>query len=204
MSALVLLSGGLDSAVALAWAVEKYPRVRALTVDYGQRHAREISSAKAIADHHQVAHTVVEIRPQLKPIDPRSPHGEGTVVSGRNLMLIGIAFAWASKLECQSVVFSPHQGDAQTYQDCRQEFVESLRAAVTLGVCNDAHLETPFLGMNKAEVVLEGLRLGSPLGLSWSCYTGESEPCRECGACTDRAEAFSGAGQIDPGGSCTA
>lgn len=212
-SSVVLLSGGLDSAVLLAKLVAENRRVLALGVDYGQRHSREIAAARAIAAHYGTEYRLADLRAvsgffgKNSLTDARVPVCEGaydeegmktTVVPARNLLLIALATSWAIAEKCDTVAYAAHGGDHAIYPDCREEFAEKLDAVVRVADWHSVRLERPFVGMSKGEIVALGARLGVPFALTWSCYNGGEKHCGKCGTCIERAGAFREAGVPDP------
>lgn len=202
---LVVLSGGIDSTSALSLAVETGDPVTAITFDYGQRHSKEIDSAHAVADYYQIPLTVIPLPNLLSgsalTFDSEVPKSAydaesmaDTVVPGRNLLFASLAVAQARQGD--RVHLGVHGGDHELYPDCRPEFWDRLTA-----LAKDAYgveIVTPFLHSSKSEVVASATRLGAPLHLTWSCYEGGDDPCRECGTCVEREQAFRGAGAVDP------
>ncbi len=214
----VLLSGGMDSATCLAWAVRRRPPVHALTVLYGQRHAREIRSARALARHFRVARHVV-LRLPLGPIlpssltDPRrrlrrtlSRPGRipATYVPARNTILLSVALGYAEPRSLATIVLGANAVDYSGYPDCRPEYLRQFehlaRLATKAGVEGRLRLrvEAPLLRMTKAEVVRTGESLAVPWELTWSCYAGGARPCGTCDSCRLRARGFAAAGVRDP------
>ncbi len=203
---LVVLSGGLDSTCALALTIEGGGEdVAAISFDYGQRHVRELEAAHAVAGFFRIPHRVMNLRGFLEGSaligEEEVPEGHysdesmsATVVNGRNLLFAATAVAQA--IEGESVVFGVHAGDHPIYPDCRPDFWVPLARAV-----RDAYsvsLETPFIGLTKAELLTIGINAGAPVHLTWSCYQGEGRHCGRCGTCVERAEAFHLAGVDDP------
>lgn len=189
----VLLSGGLDSAVALALVPGP---VEALTVDYGQRHRREIISACDIADHYDVPHRVVEVDPVLfrgSALTGTGPLPSGvaltpddTYVPARNTVLIALATARAEVLGAQTVIIGANADDASAYPDCRLPYLAAMSATLKLGTVGEVGVRAPLLSHTKREVVNMAHHLNVPIEMTWSCYEGGTQPCRKCGACTTR------------------
>lgn len=216
MKTVLLLSGGLDSAALLYRLRADGHEVLPLSVDYGQRHHRELQAARSLAGGLRLSLAVVHA-PHLAPLlaasaltDPGvelprglpadDPAQAATVVPGRNLILIALAAGYAVARDADAVAFAANASDAEIYPDCRTAFIDPLRAAVA--ACRPSRplwLQAPFVRMTKAAVVAEGVRLGVPFGLTWSCYSGGERPCGACGACDARAAAFARAGATDPG-----
>ena len=222
MKALVLLSGGLDSATCLAMKIAEYGRdsVMGLNIFYGQKHAREIESARKVAAHYGVPLEEYDLKtlmdgsdcPLLKDsegeIDHRSyadqlKEKEGTVstyVPFRNGLMLSIAAARAIIHGCTEICYGAHADDAagSAYPDCTPEFYRAMDEAVYQGSGHVLRLSAPLIDMNKAGVVRRGLELGVPYELTWSCYEGGEEPCHSCGTCIDRENAFRANGTVDP------
>jgi len=203
MTIAVLLSGGMDSAVALHWALSQYnpSAITAWSMDYGQAHkAKELEAARAIAEDAGVPHRM------LKALIPWAPMN-GDVIAGRNLMLLSVVSAQAAARgggEPVMVVIGACEADAAGFPDCRPEFLLAAQRALTLGLEVDVSVVGPLLLLSKTQIVLMAKRLGPKaeraLKRSWSCYRGGAAPCGECGACRKRAEGFAGAGMGDSWG----
>ncbi len=220
--AVVLLSGGLDSAVTLAVARSAGFEVHALSVDYGQRHARELDSARRVAaqlgaaDHRTVpldlrviggsALTAPTGVPKDRSVAKMSSSIPATYVPARNTILLGIALGYAETLGAFDLYFGANALDYAGYPDCRPEFLQAFEALAN--VATKASVENltrfrvhaPLLQLTKAQIVREGVRLGVDLGLTWSCYdpTPAGPPCGRCDACVLRAAGFAEANVPDP------
>ncbi|MFM7208463.1 MAG: 7-cyano-7-deazaguanine synthase QueC, partial [Verrucomicrobiota bacterium] len=201
-----------DSTVLLAHLLAEGREVHCLSVDYGQRHRRELDAARAICVHYGVDHRLADLR-ALAPLfgsnaltgGVKVPEGhyeeesmKATVVPNRNMLLISVATAWAVSLKAESVAYGAHGGDHAIYPDCRPEFAEALDRAVRLADWHEVRLERPFVKMDKAAIVRRGAELDVPFGLTWSCYVGGERHCGKCGTCVERKEAFRLAGVTDP------
>lgn len=221
---MVLLSGGIDSTTCLAMARDKHPKedVMAVSLYYGQKHEREILSARKVAQHYGVPlieHNISSVMkfsecPLLSKSTKQIKHesyadqlkemgGEGTVstyVPFRNGLLISAAASIAFQLGFDEVWYGAHADDAagRAYPDCTPEFVGYMRKAVEEGTAHKVTLRAPLLFFNKGEVVLCGSELGAPYELTWSCYEGGDKPCGTCGTCRDRIHAFEVNGLVDP------
>ncbi len=215
----VLLSGGLDSAVAAAWAVTAGHAVSALSVEYGQRHRAELDSARKvaeilrIADHRLVA---VDLRALggsalTDAIDvPRHRDRIGaeipiTYVPARNALLLALLAGFAEVAGASHLVIGANVQDYSGYPDCRPEFLrafsEALRLGTRAGVSGgDLHVHAPLLHLSKAGIVRLGVALGLDLGLTLSCYDPPAARvhCGGCDACRLRRRAFEEAGVVDP------
>lgn len=216
VKAFALLSGGLDSTVALARAVHEFGRTmtEAVSVDYGQRHVKELLCAKQIADYYSIPHRVLTIEDMPKsmltdkdaPIPNMSygdlPEGVSpTYVPFRNGQLLGKITALASMYEGPAVIFAGmHAEDAarDAYPDCNMAFLGAMAAAIYIGTYHKVRLNVPFVSMTKAEIVLQGEVLDAPLHLTWSCYAGGAYHCGTCPTCRARKDAFDTAKISDP------
>ncbi len=212
---LVVLSGGIDSTVVVALAHARGDKVSAITIDYGQRHRREIDAATQVARHYAIRHRVVNLRGLADVLDGSAltdpgvdvPHGHyaapsmaATVVPNRNAILANVAVGMAVAWKADAVALGVHAGDHPIYPDCRPEFIDALRACVEAGNAgyHVPRVEAPFVHLTKASVVRLGHALGTPLDLTWSCYEGGATHCGQCGTCVERREAFDVNGIGDP------
>jgi len=222
--AIVLLSGGIDSTTCLAMAVDRFgfENVTALSIQYGQKHSKELESAKEIAEYYKVIHIVKDMSDifsfsdcsLLKGSDKSIEHlsyadqlkaigGEGTVstyVPFRNGLLLSFAAATAISIGASVIYYGAHADDAagRAYPDCTPEFERAMNEAIYEGSGHILKMVAPLMKMNKAGVVKTGLSLGAPYALTWSCYEGDDVPCGTCGTCIDRQAAFDANGIADP------
>jgi 7-cyano-7-deazaguanine synthase len=214
--AVVLLSGGLDSATSAAQAIADGYDLIALSFNYGQRHDRELVAAKQVVDHLKIKeHFVVEvnlaqwggsaltdqaigvpttgIQPESIPI---------TYVPGRNTVFLSIALSLAEAKGAEAIYLGINAVDYSGYPDCRPEYLEAVQHLATLsskvGLEGKApRLIAPLVMDSKVDIVRRALRLGVPIHLTWSCYQGETEPCGLCDSCRIRDRALIDAGQPD-------
>ena len=214
----VLLSGGMDSATCLALAVRERPPVHALTVQYGQRHAKEIRSARALVRRLGVRHHVV-LRLPLGPLlrsaltrpdralpqrNPPAGRIPSTYVPARNTILLSIALGYAESHRLGAIYLGANAIDYSGYPDCRPEYLRAFerlaRLATRVGVeeGRTIRVRAPLLRASKEEIVRLGERLGVPWELTWSCYEGGRRPCGRCPSCRLRARGFATAGVVDP------
>ena len=214
--AVVLLSGGLDSMVCAALAREAGYAVQALTIDYNQRHRRELDAARTIARELGVERHVV------LPLDLRQFGGSAltdeiavpkdgvgddipvTYVPARNLVFLSLTLAWAEALGARDVVIGVNALDYSGYPDCRPEFIagfaELARLATKAGAeGDDFRIHAPLQFMGKAEIAAESGRLGLDPAMSWSCYDPQPDglACGLCDSCRLRREGFAKAGIVD-------
>lgn len=210
----LIYSGGLDSTVLLAHLLNEGRELYALTINYGQRHAREIESATRICGLTPAlkAHRVLDLS-GIKPLLAGSsqtdesvavPHGHYTdetmkltVVPNRNMLLLATAAAWAISLKADTIAYAAHAGDHAIYPDCRPEFVDAMQSALALADWHVLQIERPFITLTKADIVKRGSELGAFMAESWSCYEGKDKHCGRCGTCVERIEAFRLAGVVD-------
>ena len=214
----VLLSGGMDSATCLAIAARDRAPVHALTILYGQRHAREVRSARALARRFRVAHHTVLKLPLGPLLDSaltrrtqRLPRGgahrgriPSTYVPARNTILLSVALGYAESHRLGAIYLGANAIDYSGYPDCRPEYLRAFerlaRLATRAGVADGWRIRilAPLLRRSKAQIVELGDRLSVPWELTWSCYAGGREPCGRCDACRLRARGFRLAGRRDP------
>lgn len=215
--AVVLLSGGLDSATALAIAREQRFICHALSVDYGQRHAAELDAARRVAaaggayeqrimrvDLAGIGGSALTDRAIAVP-ESASEGIPVTYVPARNTIMLALALAWAEVLEVRDLFIGVNVLDASGYPDCRPEFIEAFgrlaavatRAGVQGRPCR---IHAPLIGWTKAEIIREGTRLQVDYRQTVSCYQADAEgrACGRCDACRLRRAGFSAAGLPDP------
>lgn len=213
----VLLSGGLDSMVAAGIAREQGFAVNALTIDYNQRHRRELDSAAAIARE------LGAVRHVVLPLDLRKFGGSAltddiavpkdgvgqdipvTYVPARNLVFLSLTLAWAEVLGASDIFIGVNALDYSGYPDCRPEFIASFAETARLATKAGAEgspfaIHAPLQYMSKADIAREAARLGLDPGLSWSCYDPQPDgrACGTCDSCRLRRAGFRDAGLVDP------
>lgn len=213
MKAVVLFSGGLDSTVLASHLLSQGAEVRLLSIDYGQRHAKELAHGEALAKHMNLPRKSL-LLPDLGDLLKGSsltddsvelPEGhyaeesmKATVVPNRNMILLALAGGYALSSGFDTIAYAAHAGDHFIYPDCRPEFAEAMEKALGLADWNDLSLYRPFVDMTKADLVRLGTELGTPLEMTWSCYAGMDVHCGKCGTCVERKEAFELAKVHDP------
>ena len=223
MKALVLFSGGVDSTVCLAIAVQKYgaENVCALSVSYGQKHSRELNAAKKLAEYYGVKQKSIDLALVFEGSDcsllsgsdediPTETYAEqlehtdgkpvSTYVPFRNGLFLASAASIALSNECEFIYYGAHSDDAagNAYPDCSVDFNNAMNEAIYLGSGKQLRIEAPFVELNKADVVRIGTELKAPYKLTWSCYEGGDKPCGRCATCIDRIAAFKANGLTDP------
>ena len=215
--AVVLTSGGLDSATVLAIARARGFSCHALSFDYGQRHKAELDAARRVAGAlGAVEHKIIRI--DLGDIGgsaltddriavPESPT-KGipvTYVPARNTVFLSLALGWAEVLDAHDIFIGVNAVDYSGYPDCRPEYIAAFarlaKLATKAGVeGGDIHIHTPLIALSKAAIIAEGRRLGVDYGLTVSCYAADSEgrACGRCDACRLRLQGFQEAAIVDP------
>ncbi len=215
--AVVLLSGGLDSATTLALAREEGFQCYALSLDYGQRHHAELEAAKRVAATTGVVeHKVIPLDlgafggSALTDMDIAVPEqgGEGipvTYVPARNTIFLSLALGWAEVIGAWDLFIGVNAVDYSGYPDCRPEYIEAFqrlcRLATRAGVEGGAfRVRAPLIALSKAEIIRTGARLGVDYGLTVSCYAADvaGRACGKCDSCRLRRQGFSEAGVVDP------
>ena len=214
MDTIVICSGGLDS-VTLAHKTAAERRLAALlSFDYGQRHVKEVESARACAARLGVPHRVVDLRGVGAALsgsaltgDVAVPDGHYaeetmkiTIVPNRNAIMLTVAFGMAAAQKAGAVAAAVHGGDHFIYPDCRPDFIDAFQAMENKALDGVAKVDlyTPFVTISKADIVTEGTRHNTPFAETWSCYKGGDLHCGRCGTCVERREAFHLAGVDDP------
>lgn len=228
MKAAVLLSGGLDSATCLAKAVQTHgnKEVVALSIFYGQKHAKELRAAEALAAHYGVKLRKLDLSqifagsdcPLIAASKVALPLGSyqeqqrgrkgvpvSTYVPFRNGLMLAAAASMA--LSCArpddrtiELYYGAHRDDAagNAYPDCSWAFIYAMNETLKKGTAGRVSLRAPFAACNKAEIVAIGRKLKVPYELTWSCYAGSDKACGKCGTCIDRKAAFKANGLEDP------
>ena len=221
-AAVVLVSGGLDSATVLALAKERGFRPFALSFDYGQRHHWELTAAKRVCDalgvekHLTLKLDLRALGGSALTADVDVPKGRNedemqtgipvTYVPARNTVFLSLALAWAEVLNAADVFIGVNAIDYSGYPDCRPEFIEQFQRLAQLATKAGVEgrltwrIHTPLIAMTKADIIREGVRLGVDYRLTHSCYDPDSQgrPCGRCDSCQLRLKGFEDAGQADP------
>ncbi|MEI8348755.1 MAG: 7-cyano-7-deazaguanine synthase QueC [Candidatus Omnitrophota bacterium] len=210
--AVILLSGGLDSATTLYFAKKYGHDLTALIFDYHQRHKKEIKAAKKIASLNKVKYHIVKIslawtRSSLTDAKKNVPLNRNliatkipsTYVAARNIVFLSYAYSLAESIGANKVFIGAHIQDYSGYPDCRPEFLEAFQKAANSGMKRaDVKIEAPLINKSKKEIIEMGLRLAVPFQHTWSCYQGGKKPCTKCDSCRFRIKAFEELGMIDP------
>src|ERR1700719_4398097 len=223
VKAVVLLSGGMDSCVCTAIAIEAHgaERVAMLHAGYGQRtQKRERQAFESIADFYHVPHRLVVQLDHFRAIGGSAltdgsiavpehqhiPETTGadeipvTYVPFRNAHFLSVAVSWAEVIGAHSIYIGAVAEDSSGYPDCRPEYYLVFQELIRVGTRPETNIEiaTPVIALKKSEIIGKGIELGAPLHLTWSCYQSEDVPCGVCDSCLLRMRAFAEAGAIDP------
>lgn len=212
----VIVSGGMDSITLLYHIFHQTGKdnVKALSINYGQKHKKELLGASEICKELGIDHKVVAI-PEVQALLESSltsdneeiPEGhyaeenmKKTVVPNRNAIMLSIAYGYAISNESDFLAFGAHAGDHFIYPDCRPLFVDALNVALQVGNqgFGNVKLVAPFSYKTKSEIAHLGSTMSVPYAKTWSCYKGEDRPCLKCGTCIERYEAFNENHLTDP------
>lgn len=210
--AVILLSGGLDSAVTVYYAKKKGYRLTALIFDYNQRHKKEIAAAKKISRINKINYFVEKINipwakssltnKKIQLAFNRNLGQKGvpsSYVAGRNIIFLSYAFSLAESIKAKTIFIGAHVQDYSGYPDCRPEFLKSYQSMAAKGLKTKAiRISAPLLNLDKKAIVALGLKLKVPFKYTWSCYKGGKLPCAKCDSCRFRQRAFKALGLIDP------
>jgi 7-cyano-7-deazaguanine synthase len=218
--AIVLLSGGLDSTVTLAYAQQRRHECHALSIDYGQRHRAELQAAKNIAHQRQVQHRIIELDLRAfggsaltsdaidVPLHARADAGGDvpvTYVPARNTIFLALALAWAEVVGARHIYIGANAVDYSGYPDCRPEYLAAFQQMADLATKTALDgprisIQAPLLHLSKARIIELGLNLGLNFAATLSCYQpdGEGRACAACDACAIRRRGFLEAGVEDP------
>lgn len=214
MKCVAVLSGGMDSTVAMAYVMSGGHQVlSALNFHYGSKHNdREQIAVKAISEHYRVPLMQVPLdfvanhfKSDLLKTGGDVPQGhygdpsmKRTVVSFRNGIMLSLAAGFAESIGAKGILLGNHFGDHAIYPDCREIFVNAMRQAVELGTYEKIQLMSPFVKKTKTDVAKLGQELKVPFALTYSCYEGRENHCGKCGTCFERKEAFRDSKVTDP------
>ncbi len=221
MKAVVLVSGGMDSTTLLHYVVKKLGcrEVFALTLDYGQKHRREIDMAEwqcaqlpEVVEWKRVdlsllgaltqgasalTDAAIEI-PDLAALDQQELDQPPTYVPNRNMVMLSVAAAYAESRGCTEIFYGAQAQDEYGYWDCTAGFVEGINQVLALNRRNAVAVRAPFSGKRKSEELAIGLELGVDFAHTWTCYRGGETACGTCPTCVERRKAFAETGIEDP------
>ncbi len=215
--AIVLLSGGLDSAITLWLAKSQAYELYTLSFDYGQRHRRELKAATELAkkaevkEHHEIkinlqqwaGSSLTDENANIEDGNIKRKDIPLTYVPARNMIFLSMAASLAETKKAQHIFIGVSEVDYSGYVDCRESFIKAMETAINEGTVmaveknKTIQIHRPFMNKTKADEILIGAKLGVPFHLTWSCYRGGEKPCGTCDSCLLRAKAFKEAGIID-------
>lgn len=214
--AVILLSGGLDSATVMAIVKQQGQTLHALSVDYGQRHRAELSAARRVAAYFGTArHLIVPLDlrliggsaltdTQINVPESASPGIPITYVPARNTLFLALALGWAEVLDCRDIYIGANAVDYSGYPDCRPAFIEAFQqlalVATQAGIeGRGPRIQAPLLHLSKAEIIRRGLAAGVDYRLTVSCYQADDQgrACGRCDSCRLRRQGFAQAGETD-------
>ncbi len=216
MTAIVLVSGGMDSCVTGAIAAAENEELALLHISYGQRtEARERKAFNDIADHYGIekrldvsteylakigGSSLTDNKIAVTEADLEAKEIPTSYVPFRNANMLAIATSWAEVSGATSIYIGAVAEDSSGYPDCRPEFYEAFQQTINTGTKPDTLIEirTPIIQLTKAEIVKKGLELNAPLHLTWSCYRSNELACGTCDSCALRLRGFEQAGEVDP------
>lgn len=215
--AIIILSGGIDSTTLCYKYLDKGYRIYPLTINYGQKHVKEIESAKKICENIGLKPNIVDLSSiqkllvgsaltdetvNIPEVPETTEHYEtlkSTIVPNRNAILLSIAIGYAQSIGANNVFFGAHHSDRGVYPDCRKEFVTAFENAERLANDNEKlKIDAPFVDLNKSEIVRLGHDLNVPYKDTWSCYVGGEAHCGVCSSCRERKRAFFESRVSDP------
>ena len=214
-NAIVLVSGGMDSALTAGIAAQKY-NLFFLHVNYGQRtQTRELKAFNDIAEYYKVKHKLIVDISHLKDIggssltdekvkiskaDLKSKKIPSSYVPFRNADILSIAVSWAEVIKAERIFIGAVEEDSSGYPDCRKEFFDAYNKMILKGTKPGIKIkvETPIISLSKKEIVLNSVKLNAPLHLTWSCYKENNTACGVCDSCALRLRGFQKAGLADP------
>lgn len=214
-TAVVLVSGGMDSCVTAAIAAQKY-QLAFLHLNYGQRtEQRELKAFQDIADHYAVTQKLVvdvshlaqiggssltDSRIKVAQADLESRAIPSSYVPFRNANILAIATSWAEVISAAKIFIGAVEEDSSGYPDCRENFFKAFERVIEFGTRPETKIRivTPLIHLSKQEIILKGMALTAPLHLTWSCYQNEDRACGVCDSCALRLRGFARAGMTDP------
>lgn len=209
MKCVVVLSGGPDSASVAYWAKDRGYEVYTITFDYGQIAKIEMEYAEKIARELGAIHKTVDLS-SLEgvysgvtslvdgSIEMTGDFSDPIIVPFRNGVFLAVTVAYAASVGAETILYGAQGSDEENYPDCRREFYQAFEEAARLGTDTQISIDAPFSGMTKAEMIMEGVKLGVPFNLTWSCYREGPLHCGACESCNNRKKAFQEAGVPDP------
>jgi len=207
--AVIVLSGGPDSATVAYWAKAQGYQIYPITFKYGQIAVKETEAAQKIAQKLDTNTKIIDLS-ELKDIFSgntalvsreiplTSEFSAPIIVPFRNAIFLSVAVAYAVTVGAARIFYGAQASDEPFYPDCRREFYETFEKAARLGTCEEITIKAPFSGSKKSELIAEGTKFVVPFELTWSCYLDGEKHCGKCESCVNRKKAFNEAGISDP------
>ena len=201
----------MDSTTLLYYLLKKKFSVEAISFNYGQKHQKELRSARNICEALKIPFNIINMQflgnslnSSLTQAGKKIPNGhyasknmKSTVVPNRNLIMTSIANAIGLSRGIKKIALAVHAGDHAVYPDCRPIFIDSLEETLIVSSGENVRVLTPFIEMSKSDILKIGLKLDVPYKKTWSCYNGRKKACGKCGTCIERLEAFKDNNAID-------
>jgi len=207
--AVIVLSGGPDSATVAYWSKQQGYQIYPITFKYGQIAVKETKAAQKIAHTLDTSTKIIDLS-ALKDIfskttslvNPDIPltaeFSTPIIVPFRNAIFLSAAVAYAVTLKATKIFYGAQSSDEPFYPDCRREFYQAFEKAAQLGTCEDITIQAPFSNLTKTQLIKKGAKLGVPFELTWSCYLDDAKHCGKCESCINRKKAFQQAAIPDP------
>jgi len=217
-SAIVLVSGGLDSATALGWATTQFQHILPVNIYYGQRHSKETFAAEQLCDHYGLASPLhldfsqpfamiggssltsgsIHGNPSQELVERTPSDLPPTFVPGRNMVFLAAVAGLGYVHRIYDIVGGWNAVDYSGYPDCRPEFFAAAERALGEALVHPLTIHTPLISLTKQEIIELGTKLDVPYRLTWSCYSGGGAPCGQCDSCVIRRDGFAAAKLPDP------
>lgn len=214
--AVIMMSGGMDSAVITALAIEMGYEPVALHLNYGQKtQERELRSFHMLCDHYEIKNRLVvdvsflaqiggssltDETIEVTDANPENKYIPSSYVPFRNANILAIATSWAEVINAKAIIIGAMEEDSSGYPDCRESFYDAFQKAIDLGTKPETEIKilTPIIHETKKDIILKGAELGVPFEKTWSCYKSSDLACGKCDSCHLRLKGFKAAGIEDP------
>jgi 7-cyano-7-deazaguanine synthase len=206
--AVIVLSGGPDSATVAYWAKQQNYQIYPITFKYGQIAVKETQAAQKIAHKLETSTKIIDLSALKdifstatslvnRDIPLTAEFSTPIIVPFRNAIFLSAAVAYAITVKAKKIFYGAQGSDEPFYPDCRRKFYEAFEKAAQLGTCEDITIQAPFSNLTKAQLIKEGAKLGVPFELTWSCYLDGNKHCGKCESCINRKKAFQEANIAD-------
>ena len=206
--AVIVLSGGPDSATVAYWAKQQSYQIYPITFKYGQIAVKETQAAQKIAHKLDTSTKIIDLSALKdifstatslvnRDIPLTAEFSTPIIVPFRNAIFLSAAVAYAITVKAKKIFYGAQGSDEPFYPDCRRKFYEAFEKAAQLGTCEDITIQAPFSNLTKAQLIKEGAKLGVPFELTWSCYLDGNKHCGKCESCINRKKAFQEANIVD-------